>query len=89
MWWILISDQTHWTLAWPNRRHRHKTADHRTRIACPSDDLFDTLDLMRRLYPRWPSHSLENVAIRLDVPNEAEHRALSDASWSKTCFWRC
>src|SRR6266576_5350104 len=41
--------------------------------------LFDTLDMARRLYPTWPSHSLEHVAMRLKVANGAEHRALSDA----------
>jgi DNA polymerase-3 subunit alpha (Gram-positive type) len=25
-------------------------------IACPPHDLFDTLDMTRRLYPTWPSH---------------------------------
>jgi DNA polymerase III epsilon subunit-like protein len=30
-------------------------------IACPPHSLFGTLDMTRRLYPTWPSHSLENV----------------------------
>ena len=34
----------------------------------------------------WSSHSLENVAIRLDVPNEAERWALSDAQLVKDMF---
>jgi DNA polymerase III alpha subunit (gram-positive type) len=28
-------------------------------IACPPHYLFDTLDMTRRLYPTWPSHSME------------------------------
>jgi DNA polymerase III subunit epsilon len=35
--------------------------------------------MARRLYPRWPSYSLENVASRLRIANGAEHRVLSDA----------
>ena len=31
-------------------------------IAFPPHDLFDTLDLARRLFPLWSSKSLENVA---------------------------
>jgi DNA polymerase III epsilon subunit-like protein len=49
-------------------------------IACPPHYVFDTLDMMHRLYPTWPSHSLENVAIRLKVTSGAAHRALSDAN---------
>jgi len=48
-------------------------------IAYPPHDVFDTLEMTRRLYPTWPSHSLENVAIGLNVANRAEHRPLSDA----------
>jgi DNA polymerase III epsilon subunit family exonuclease len=48
-------------------------------IAFRTHCLFDTLDMTHRLYPIWPSHSLENVAIRLKISNGAEHRALSDA----------
>jgi DNA polymerase III subunit epsilon len=55
-------------------------------IACPPHCLFDTLDLARRLYPIWPSHSLEHVAIRRNVPNGAEHRARSDARLVKDVF---
>jgi DNA polymerase III subunit epsilon len=55
-------------------------------IVCPLHDLFDTLDLARRLYPTWPSHSLEHVATRLNVANGAEHRALSDARLVKDMF---
>ena len=55
-------------------------------IAYPPHDVFDTLDMARRLYPTWPSHSLEHVAIRLNVANTAEHRALSDARLVKDVF---
>jgi len=48
-------------------------------IAYPPHDVFDTLDMARRLYPIWPSHSLEHMATRLKIANRAEHRALSDA----------
>ena len=58
-------------------------------IAYSPHNIFDTLDIARRLYPAWPGHSLEHVASRLNVANKAEHRALSDARWSRTCFWRC
>ena len=46
----------------------------------------DTLDIARRLYPEWHSHSLENVAARLKIANTAEHRALSDACLVKQIF---
>jgi DNA polymerase III epsilon subunit-like protein len=46
----------------------------------------DTLDMTRRFYPTWPSHSLEHVASRLKVANRAEHRALADARWVKDIF---
>jgi len=55
-------------------------------IACPPHCVFDTLDMARRLYPTWPSHSLQNVAITLNVTNKAEHRALSDACLVKAIF---
>jgi DNA polymerase III subunit epsilon len=55
-------------------------------IAFPLHSLFDTLDFARRLYPTWPSYSLENVVIRLKVANGAEHRALSDARLVKDLF---
>jgi DNA polymerase III epsilon subunit-like protein len=42
--------------------------------------------MTRRLYPTWPSHSLEHVAIKLNVANRAEHRALSDARLVKDVF---
>jgi DNA polymerase III epsilon subunit-like protein len=55
-------------------------------IASPPHDLFDTLDMTRRLYPTWPSHSVENVATRLNIANGAERRALSDARLVKDVF---
>jgi DNA polymerase III epsilon subunit family exonuclease len=55
-------------------------------MACPPHDVCDTLDMARQLYPTWPSHSLEHVAIRLNVANTAEHRALSDARLVKDVF---
>jgi DNA polymerase III epsilon subunit family exonuclease len=48
--------------------------------------VFDTLDMARRLYPTWPSHSLEHVASRLNVANGSAHRALSDAYLVKEIF---
>jgi DNA polymerase III epsilon subunit family exonuclease len=58
----------------------------RLSIAYPLHSLFDTLDMTRRLYPTWPNHSLEHVAIKLKVANKAEHRALSDAYLVKQIF---
>jgi DNA polymerase III subunit epsilon len=55
-------------------------------ITYPPHYLLDTLDMARRLYPAWPSHSLEYVATRLKVANRAEHRALSDARLVKDIF---
>jgi DNA polymerase III epsilon subunit len=55
-------------------------------IVSPPHDVFDTLEMTRRLYPTWPSHSLEHVAMRLNVANRAEHRALSDARLVKDVF---
>jgi DNA polymerase III subunit epsilon len=55
-------------------------------IAYPPHSVFDTLDMARRLSPTWPSHSLEHVAIKLNVANKAEHRALSDARAVKDIF---
>jgi DNA polymerase III epsilon subunit family exonuclease len=55
-------------------------------IVYPPHDVFDTLDIARRLYPEWHSHSLENVAARLKIANAAEHRALSDARLVKATF---
>jgi DNA polymerase III epsilon subunit family exonuclease len=55
-------------------------------IAFPLHDLFDTLDMARRLYPTWPGHSLEHVAMRLNVANGPKHRALSDARLVKDVF---
>lgn len=62
------------------------TALTRLGIACPPHDLFDTLELARQLYPIWPSHSLENIAIRLHVAGGREHRALPDARLVKDVF---
>jgi DNA polymerase-3 subunit epsilon len=55
-------------------------------IVFPPHALFDPLDLARQLYPAWPSHSLENVAVRLKAAGRAEHRALSDARLVKDIF---
>jgi DNA polymerase III epsilon subunit len=55
-------------------------------IAYPLHSLFDTLEMARRLYPTWHSHSLENVAARLKIVNKAAHRALSDARLVKEIF---
>jgi DNA polymerase III subunit epsilon len=55
-------------------------------IAYPPNYVFDTVDLARRLYPTWPSHSLEHVAMWLNVANGAAHRALSDARLVKELF---
>jgi DNA polymerase III subunit epsilon len=55
-------------------------------IAYPPHYVCDTLDMARRLYPEWHSHSLENVAARLKIANAAEHRALSDARLVKDVF---
>jgi DNA polymerase III subunit epsilon len=55
-------------------------------IAYPPHFVCDTLDMARRLYPAWPSHSLEHVATRLKIANRAEHRALSDARLVKDIF---
>jgi DNA polymerase-3 subunit epsilon len=55
-------------------------------IAYPPHSVLDTLDLARRLYPRWPSHSLAHVASRLNVAAGAAHRALSDAYLVKDIF---
>jgi DNA polymerase III subunit epsilon len=52
----------------------------------PPHDLFDTLDLARRLFPTWFSHSLEKVAVALKVANGPQHRALSDARSVKEVF---
>jgi DNA polymerase III epsilon subunit family exonuclease len=52
----------------------------------PPHRLIDTLDLARRLYPTWPSHSLENMGPRLNVAGGAEHRALADAFLVKDVF---
>jgi DNA polymerase III epsilon subunit family exonuclease len=58
-------------------------------IAFPPHDLFDTLNMTRRLYATWPSHSLETMAIRLNVANGAEHRGCPMPGWSKMCCWQC
>ena len=55
-------------------------------IAYPPHYVFDTLDMARRLYPAWHSHSLEHVAARLKIANRAEHRALADARLVKDVF---
>jgi DNA polymerase III epsilon subunit family exonuclease len=55
-------------------------------IAYPPHSVFDTLDLARRLYPTWPSHSLAYMASRLNVAAGAAHRALSDAYLVKDIF---
>jgi DNA polymerase III epsilon subunit family exonuclease len=55
-------------------------------IAYPPHYMFDTLAMARRLYPTWPSHSLEHVATQLKVVKRAEHRALSDARTVKDVF---
>jgi DNA polymerase III subunit epsilon len=55
-------------------------------IACPPHCVFDTLGMARRLYPTWPSFSLEHVAMRLKVANGAAHRALADAWLVKDVF---
>jgi DNA polymerase III epsilon subunit family exonuclease len=55
-------------------------------IAHPPHNVFDMLDMARRLYPAWHSHSLENVAARLKIANGAEHRALSDVRLVKDIF---
>jgi DNA polymerase III epsilon subunit-like protein len=55
-------------------------------IVYPPHDVFDTLDIARRLHPTWPSHSVEHVATRLKVANRAEHRALPDARLVKEIF---
>lgn len=55
-------------------------------VPYPPHYLFDTLDMTRRLYPAWSSHSLENVAIRLNVASGAERWALSDARLVKDMF---
>jgi hypothetical protein len=56
-------------------------------IAYPPHYFLDTLELARRLYPTWQNHSLEHVAIKLNVANKAEHRAVSDARAVKDIFW--
>jgi DNA polymerase-3 subunit epsilon len=55
-------------------------------IAYPPQDVCDTLDIARWLYPAWHSHSLEHVAARLKIAKRAEHRALSDARMVKDVF---
>jgi DNA polymerase-3 subunit epsilon len=55
-------------------------------IAFPPHYVIDTLDMARRLYPTWPSYSLEHVAGRLKVANGPEHRALPDARKVKDVF---
>jgi DNA polymerase III epsilon subunit-like protein len=55
-------------------------------IAYPPHSVFDTLEMARRLYPAWHSHSLEYVATRLKVTNRAEHRVLFDARLVKEIF---
>jgi DNA polymerase III epsilon subunit family exonuclease len=55
-------------------------------IVYPLHDVLDTLDIARRLYPEWHSHSLEHVADSLKIANTAEHRALSDARVVKDVF---
>jgi DNA polymerase III subunit epsilon len=58
----------------------------RLRIPAPPHCLFDTLDLMRRLSPTWPSHALERVATTLKVATGTQHRALADARLVKEIF---
>jgi DNA polymerase III epsilon subunit-like protein len=36
-------------------------------IVYPPHDVFDPLDMARRLYPTWSSHSLEPVATQLQM----------------------
>jgi DNA polymerase III epsilon subunit-like protein len=55
-------------------------------IAYPPHDVCDTLEMARRLYPTWSSHSLEHAATQLKIANRAEHRALSDARLVKEIF---
>ena len=55
-------------------------------MTAPPHRLFDTLDLTRRLYPTWPSHALERVAINLKLTIGAQHRALADARSVKEIF---
>jgi DNA polymerase III epsilon subunit family exonuclease len=58
----------------------------RLRMNAPPHCLFDTLDLTRRLYPTWPSHALERVAISLKLTTGTQHRALADARLVKEIF---
>jgi DNA polymerase III epsilon subunit-like protein len=58
----------------------------RLSMAAPPHCLFDTLDLTRRLYPAWPSHALERVAISLKLTTRTQHRALADARLVKEIF---
>jgi DNA polymerase III subunit epsilon len=55
-------------------------------MAFPRHEIFDTLEMTRRLSPTWSSHSLEHVATQLKVTNRAEHRALPDARLVKEIF---
>src|SRR5581483_9723312 len=45
-------------------------------LATPS---LNTCTLSRRLFPHLPGHSLEACCKRFQIPNEQQHRALSDA----------
>jgi DNA polymerase III epsilon subunit family exonuclease len=55
-------------------------------IAYPPHSMFDRLEMTHRLYPTWPSHRLAHMAIRLNVANKAEYRALYDARLVKEIF---
>jgi DNA polymerase III epsilon subunit-like protein len=52
----------------------------------PPHDLFATVDFVCWLCPPWPSLSIENMAARLKIANEAAHRALGDARLVKEIF---
>jgi DNA polymerase-3 subunit epsilon len=56
---------------------------------CLPNKTVDTLVLSRRLFPGFPRHNLQDLALSLGLQAEEAHRALDDARLCMEIFVRC
>ncbi len=62
---------------------------HKYDIAPPSNSVYDTLLLARRLFPELRSHGLASLTTIFGIPHEVKHRGMPDVMGTRGVFIQC
>lgn len=62
---------------------------HRFNITPPKNQIYDTLQLSRRLFPEFRSHGLASLTDAFEIPHETKHRGMPDVMGARGVFMEC